>query len=336
MCSMRNRSRSELGQPPNTVLILLVMKRITASFIFLALATALLGCKREAASDDAQAAATTPRVVSAKTPQSNAELKRMEGVYQTSREGRFLSVNPAFVELLGFDSAEELYALGEAASLYVDPADRVEFVRRIETDGEVHNAEYQLRRKDGRTIVVLESARVVRNEPGDIIGYEGTIADITERWKAETAVFEEKERAQVTLQSIGDGVITTDADGCVNYVNPVAESLTGWDTREANGLPVAAIFRLINETDREAVENPVVRCLREARVIGLSDHTVLLNRRGQEIAIQNSAAPIRDRAGNVIGAVMSESLPRPARISLRRLASPVRDNRLRAREKCAS
>jgi hypothetical protein len=77
MCSMRNRSRSELGQPPNTVLILLVMKRITAGFIFLALATALLGCKREAASDDAQAAATTPTVVSAKTPQSNAELKRM-------------------------------------------------------------------------------------------------------------------------------------------------------------------------------------------------------------------------------------------------------------------
>ncbi|HEY7379102.1 MAG TPA: PAS domain S-box protein [Steroidobacteraceae bacterium] len=228
----------------------------------------------------------------------------MEGVYQTSREGRFLSVNPAFVQLLGFESAEELYAIGDASKLYMDPADRAEFVRRIEAEGEVHNAEYQLRRRDGRPIVVLESGRVVRNEQGEIIGYEGTIADITERWKAETAVFEEKERAQVTLQSIGDGVITTDADGCVNYVNPVAESLTGWDTREANGLPVAAIFRLINETDRETVENPVVRCLREARVIGLSDHTVLLNRRGQEIAIQNSAAPIRDRAGHVIGAVM--------------------------------
>jgi len=228
----------------------------------------------------------------------------MEGVYQTSREGRFLSVNPALVEMLGFSNAEELYALPGAASLYWNPEDRADFIRRIEADGEVRNAEYHLRRKDGRRLVILESGRVVRDEQGAVVAYEGTVADITERKKAETAVFEEKERAQVTLQSIGDGVITTDAQGRVDYLNPIAESLTGWDTREARGLPVAAIFRLVSDIDREPVENPVVRCLREARVIGLSDHTVLLSRLGQEIAIQNSAAPIRDRAGEVIGAVM--------------------------------
>jgi diguanylate cyclase (GGDEF)-like protein/PAS domain S-box-containing protein len=228
----------------------------------------------------------------------------MEGVYQTSREGRFLSVNPALVQMLGFGSAEELYALESATSLYWNPEERADFVRRIEADGEVRNAEYHLKRKDGTELVVLESGRVVRDEHGSIVAYEGTVADITERKKAETAVFEEKERAQVTVQSIGDGVITTDAQGRVDYLNPVAESLTGWDTREARGLPVAAIFRLVNDIDREPVENPVVRCLREARVIGLSDHTVLLSRLGQEIAIQNSAAPIRDRAGEVIGAVM--------------------------------
>jgi diguanylate cyclase (GGDEF)-like protein/PAS domain S-box-containing protein len=228
----------------------------------------------------------------------------MEGVYQTSREGRFLSVNPALVQMLGFDSAEELYALEGTTSLYWNPDDRADFVRRIEADGEVRNAEYHLKRKDGSQLVVLESGRVVRDEHGNVVAYEGTVADITERKKAETAVFEEKERAQVTVQSIGDGVITTDAQGRVDYLNPVAESLTGWDTREARGLPVAAIFRLVNDLDREPVENPVVRCLREARVIGLSDHTVLLSRLGQEIAIQNSAAPIRDRGGEVIGAVM--------------------------------
>jgi diguanylate cyclase (GGDEF)-like protein/PAS domain S-box-containing protein len=228
----------------------------------------------------------------------------MEGVYQTSREGRFLSVNPALVQMLGFDSAEELYALEGTTSLYWNPDDRADFVRRIEADGEVRNAEYHLKRKDGSELVVLESGRVVRDEHGNVVAYEGTVADITERKKAETAVFEEKERAQVTVQSIGDGVITTDAQGRVDYLNPVAESLTGWDTREARGLPVAAIFRLVNDLDREPVENPVVRCLREARVIGLSDHTVLLSRLGQEIAIQNSAAPIRDRGGEVIGAVM--------------------------------
>jgi diguanylate cyclase (GGDEF)-like protein/PAS domain S-box-containing protein len=228
----------------------------------------------------------------------------MEGVYQTSREGRFLSVNPALVQMLGFDSADELYGLDGTTSLYCNPEDRADFVRRIEADGEVRNAEYHLKRKDGSQLVVLESGRVVRDELGNIVAYEGTVADITERKRAETAVFEEKERAQVTVQSIGDGVITTDAQGRVDYLNPIAESLTGWDTREARGLPVAAIFRLVNDIDREPVENPVVRCLREARVIGLSDHTVLLSRLGQEIAIQNSAAPIRDRAGEVIGAVM--------------------------------
>ncbi len=228
----------------------------------------------------------------------------MEGVYQTSRDGKFLSVNPALVTMLGYDSPEELLALSATTDLYWNPADRVECARRMEASGELHNAEFMLRRKDGSSIVVLESGRVMCDEHGAIVGYEGTFADITERKKAETAVFEEKERAQVTLQSIGDAVITTDAHGHVDYLNPVAESVTGWENAEARGLPVTSIFTLVNETDRESVENPVVRCLRDGRVIGLADHTVLLNRRGQEIAIQNSAAPIRDRNGSVIGAVM--------------------------------
>ncbi len=228
----------------------------------------------------------------------------MEGVYQTSRDGKFLSVNPALVAMLGYDSAEELLALSAATDLYWNPADRVECARRMEASGELHNAEFVLRRKDGSPLVVLESGRVIRDEHATVVGYEGTFADITERKKAETAVFEEKERAQVTLQSIGDAVITTDAQGHVDYLNPVAESVTGWENAEARALPVTSIFTLVNETDRESVENPVVRCLRDGRVTGLADHTVLLNRRGQEIAIQNSAAPIRDRNGSVIGAVM--------------------------------
>jgi len=228
----------------------------------------------------------------------------MEGVYQTTSEGRFISVNPALVEMLGYDSADELYQLSAATGLYWNATDREECVRRVEAQGALHNAEYTLRRKDGSPIVVLESARVMRDEHGTAIGYEGTFSDITERKKAETAMFQEKERAQVTLQSIGDGVITTDAHGNVDYLNPVAESLTGWATSEARGMPVSAIFRLINETDREPVENPVMRCLRDGRVTGMADHTVLLNRSGQEIAVQNSAAPIRDRGGAVIGGVM--------------------------------
>ena len=228
----------------------------------------------------------------------------VEGVYQASREGRLTSVNPAFVKMLGYDNAEELYALPGSSVLYVDPSDRDGFRRELDARGEVRNAEYRMRRKDGSVIVVLESGRLVRDEGDRIVACEGTIADITERKKAETAVFEEKERAQVTLQSIGDAVITTDAAGRIDYLNPVAESLTGWTKPEAQGKPIAQVLNLVHEASREVSENPVMRCLREGRVIGVSDQTVLVNRGGREIAIQESAAPIRDRGGGVIGAVM--------------------------------
>ena len=144
----------------------------------------------------------------------------------------------------------------------------------------------------------------MRDETGKLIGYEGTISDISERKRAETAVFEEKEKAQVTLQSIGDAVITTDAEGRIEYLNPVAEDLTGWETREVRGKALREVFNILNEATREPVENPVSRSLREGRVIAVADQTVLVNRRGQEIAIQDSAAPIRDRSGKIIGAVM--------------------------------
>jgi diguanylate cyclase (GGDEF)-like protein/PAS domain S-box-containing protein len=227
----------------------------------------------------------------------------MEGVYQTSRDGRILVANPAFVNLLGYASAEELYQVA-AGSLYWYPSDRDTFVRRVESAGELRNEECVLRRKDGSMLVVVDNCRVVRDKRGRVSGYEGTLTDITERKKAETAVFQAKERAQVTLQSIGDAVITTDSEGRIDYMNPVAESLIGWESREAQGQKIGEVLTVINDLTREVAESPVMRCLREGQVLGLSEHTVLVSRRGQEIAIQDSAAPIRDRAGNLIGAVM--------------------------------
>jgi diguanylate cyclase (GGDEF)-like protein/PAS domain S-box-containing protein len=227
----------------------------------------------------------------------------MEGVYQTSRDGRILVANPAFVNLMGYGSGEELYQV-PARELYWYPSDRETFVRRVESEGELRNEEYILRRKDGSMLVVMDSSRVVRDSKGRVAGYEGTLTDITERKKAETAVFQAKERAQVTLQSIGDAVITTDSEGRIDYMNPVAESLTGWENREAQTQLIGDVLTVVDEATRVAGESPVMRCLREGRVLGLSEHTVLVNRRGQELAIQDSAAPIRDRAGNLIGAVM--------------------------------
>ena len=227
----------------------------------------------------------------------------MEGVYRTTRDGRLQVVNPAFVQMLGYASAAQIAEV-PAASLYWNPADRDSYLRRMDSEGEIRNVECVLRRKNGSMLIVVENGRVVRDKQGHICGYEGTISDITDRKNAETEVFQAKERAQVTLQSIGDAVITTDAEGRIDYMNPVAESLTGWESREARTQYIGAVLMVVDEATNQPAESPVMRCLREGQALGLAQHTVSVNRRGQQIAIQDSAAPIRDRAGILIGVVL--------------------------------
>jgi len=228
----------------------------------------------------------------------------MEGVYHANADGRLESVNPALVAMLGYDHANELLDLPSTRPLHVEPQSREAVFATLERDGVVRNAEYQLRRRDGSVVTVVENARVVRDPDGTVAGYEGTVVDITERKRTEVQLSEEKEKAQVTLQSIGDAVITSDAAGFIEYLNPVAESLTGWETHEAAGRPVAEVFHVLSETSRQPIDSPILRCLREGRTVELVEPSVLVNRRGQEISIQDSAAPILDRTGRLIGAVM--------------------------------
>ncbi len=122
--------------------------------------------------------------------------------------------------------------------------------------------------------------------------------------ESEAALYQEKERAEVTLYSIGDAVITTDESCCIEYLNPVAERLTGWTLADVQGKSLSAVMRLVNENSRQPVANPVELCLKCGEILELADHTMLLRDDGEEIAIADSAAPIRDRAGRIIGAVM--------------------------------
>jgi len=124
------------------------------------------------------------------------------------------------------------------------------------------------------------------------------------RRRAEQALATEQKRLRVTLTSIGDGVIVTDHDGAATFLNPVAESLTGWPSDAAAGRPLPEVFRIVNETTRRPVENPVERALRDGTIVGLANHTVLLARDGREHAIDDSAAPIRHDDGRVTGAVL--------------------------------
>jgi diguanylate cyclase (GGDEF)-like protein/PAS domain S-box-containing protein len=127
---------------------------------------------------------------------------------------------------------------------------------------------------------------------------------VIERKAAEEALFFERQRAEVTLNSIGDAVVSTDIRGSVVYLNPVAERMTGWPRHEAIGRPLAAVCRIIDATTREPVRNPMEQAIQLDRDFGLTPNCLLVRRDGFETAIEDSASPIHDRGGQVIGAVM--------------------------------
>ncbi|MEA2110119.1 MAG: PAS domain S-box protein, partial [Pseudomonadota bacterium] len=129
--------------------------------------------------------------------------------------------------------------------------------------------------------------------------------DITDRKQAEEQLQNEREKLFVTLRSIGDGVITTDTDGRVTFMNGIAEELTGWSQGEAAGRPLSEVFHIINEKTGVPGENPVTKVLKIGKIIGLANHTALIARDGTQRSIADSAAPIHSSAqGKILGVVL--------------------------------
>src|SRR5258708_35411708 len=122
--------------------------------------------------------------------------------------------------------------------------------------------------------------------------------------RADDTVFDQRDWLQITLSSIGDGVITADGAGRVNYLNPVAEKLTGWTLADAAGVEVEQVFRISNETTRRLVEQPVRKVIERGLTVGLGNHTLLVARDGSERPIDDSAAAIKDARGTVVGVVL--------------------------------
>jgi PAS domain S-box-containing protein len=132
-----------------------------------------------------------------------------------------------------------------------------------------------------------------------------TVQNSREKAEAAAAVlFAQHARMQVTLASIGDGVIVCDHECKVTFLNPVSESLTGWSDSEAAGKALSTVFNIVSEENGEHVENPAARALREGRIVGLANHTLLISRQGTKIPIDDSASPIRDAQRNVSGVVL--------------------------------
>lgn len=128
--------------------------------------------------------------------------------------------------------------------------------------------------------------------------------EIVQRKKAEAALRESEENLRITLYSIGDAVITTDVNGLVQNMNPIAEELTGWSLRDAKNKPLTEVFVIVNAKTRKTVENPIEKALRNGKIVGLANHTVLISKTGQEYQISDSAAPVKDCNGEIKGVVL--------------------------------
>ena len=166
-----------------------------------------------------------------------------------------------------------------------------------------YTSEQRFKRKDGSEFWVFYGAKSIVPNHSEL-GTIWVVNDITERKNAESLLNAERNKARVTLSSIGDAVITTDTYGIVDYLNPVASSMVGLTLTQAMGKPLFEVFRIVNEKTNIPVASPVDRALREGVVVGLANHTVLLSHDGNSYAIEDSAAPIIDHDQKIIGCVL--------------------------------
>jgi PAS domain S-box-containing protein len=217
--------------------------------------------------------------------------------------GFITSWNHGAERIFGYTAAE---AVGRSIAMLAPP-DRADemprILQRIRQGEQVEHFDTVRRAKDGRLVPISLTVSPIKDEDGEIVGASKIARDISERKRAEAALHEEKERLHATLTGIGDAVVVTDSERRVTMMNPVAQALTGWK-EEAAGRPLDEVFRIINEQTRQPVESPVSRVIRDGRVVGLANHTVLIAKSGGELPIDDSAAPIRDGHGHVIGCVL--------------------------------
>lgn len=219
-----------------------------------------------------------------------------------------LYFSPRCAEMLGY-GPHELPHARETLLALMHPADVAEFDRRLVghvRKGAPYDVELRLRRKSGGYLWVRARGRMVRSAIGKATRMAGSLSDISDRKRFEAQLFAEKERAQVTLQAIGDAVITTDVWGRIQSLNPVAETMTGWTDAEAAGCFLQQVCRLHDEATREPVADLVPRALAGNWP---GQMVMLLERRepatqGFTLAVKPSVALIRDKGEQAIGIVV--------------------------------
>ncbi|WP_089796706.1 EAL domain-containing protein [Halomonas korlensis] len=232
------------------------------------------------------------------------------GTLVIDSQGYCLYSNPAYQRITGQSAP---YGVGDHWSLPIHPEDRPwlrQAWARAKSHQQPFHAEARMVRPDHRTVWVRINSGTVQGG----LCHEGevqTVEDITEQ-KANDARLRDTEAAlhaaaqwaQVTLNSIGDAVLTTDRDNRVTYLNRMAERLTGWSSPDAIDKPLAQVFPLINGQTLQGATNPAQQAMEENRTVGFTMNCVLIRQDGSQLEIEDSAAPIHDRNGRVTGAVI--------------------------------
>ncbi|HOU93805.1 MAG TPA: PAS domain S-box protein, partial [Polyangiaceae bacterium] len=251
-----------------------------------------------------------------------------QGIYLHDLDGQILDVNAVACQQSGF-AREELLRRTVFDNFPQTPGvipmsrETILALWRAWPEGQRHLIEGMHLRKDGTPYPVEISTGSITYGGRRLM--LAVVQDITERKQAETALREEKERLAVTLRSIADGVITTDTEGRVVLMNPVAEALTGWRQPEAAGRPLAEVFHVVHAASGRSVEDPVARVLTGGQTTELPEEVRLVARDGVERPIADSGAPIKDAAGQVTGVVL---VFRDVTEKQRLLASLQRESRL--------
>ena len=226
-------------------------------------------------------------------------------LHSIDAQGRLLSVSDTWLAKMGYARSE---VIGRNSAEFLTPEShtyaRNVVLPRYLREGRCDQIEYQMVRKDGSLIDVRLSATMERDEQGHPLRSLAVLEDVTEKHAVERELAEKHELLRVTLHSIGDAVITTDEQGLVQWLNPVAERMTGWRNVEAGGRPLGEVFHIVDEATGEPEPCPVGRCLSHQSDDDRLKLTQLISRDGSTYGIEDSAAPIRNAQGQVLGVVL--------------------------------
>src|ERR1700760_437036 len=229
-----------------------------------------------------------------------------DGLWDFDTLNNRVYLSPRWKAMLGYDENDVGQAPDWRTLVHADDMSRVQAAIRDHVAGKtpIFESLHRMRHATGEWRWVISRAKAKVDDKGRLLRLVGVELDITERKLYEEALFREKESAQITLQSIGDGVITTDAKGVIDYVNPVAEALTGWRLEDSQGRAIEEIFRAFHEETCEPLENPLAVAIRRTRSIKSVRPMLLIRRDGNEIYVESTASPIRDGSGAVSGGVL--------------------------------